>query len=60
MKKYTIKVTCEYYVDVEAENEEQACDLAIEEEYDLGDLQNFNYYVDSVDEIEELEDEEND
>ena len=57
MNKYQVKVTCEYYVDVEAENEEEAREAAIESDYDLSDLQNFYYEVKSEEKIEnELDD----
>lgn len=47
MKTYEVKVTCEYYVDVVAETTEEALELAVDEEYQLGDLQNFQYEVTS-------------
>ena len=45
MKIYEVKVTSEYYVEVEAETEEEALELAVDEEYQLSDLQNFQYEV---------------
>lgn len=45
MKIYEIKVTCEYYVNVEADSDDEALELAIDEEYDLSDLQNFYYEI---------------
>ena len=57
MNKYQVKITCEYYVDVEAENEEEAREAAIESDYDLSDLQNFYYEIESQEKIEnELDD----
>lgn len=45
MKTYEIKVNCEYYVEVEAESKDEALELAIEAEYELHDLQHFEYTV---------------
>ena len=42
---YSVKVTCEYYVIVEADSEEDALKKATEEEYDISDLQNFYYEI---------------
>jgi hypothetical protein len=42
---YKVKVTCEYYVDVEAHDDDEALELAIEADYNLSDLQNFDYEV---------------
>ena len=50
---YTVKVTCEYYVDVEATNEDEALDKAVEANYEICDLQNFSYEVESSTEDEE-------
>ena len=51
MKEYTIRVTCEYDVVVEAETEEEALDLAVEEEYEIWQLNNFEYEVYDCEEI---------
>ena len=57
MKKYEIKVTCEYYVEIEAETEDEAIDIASTGEgqggYSLSDLQDFEYEVVDVDEIDQ-------
>ena len=45
MKTFKIKVTCEYYVDVEAENKDEALEKAIDADYELCDLQNFEYEI---------------
>ena len=50
MKTYTVKVTCEYYVDVNAESESGALELAIDADYEICDLQNFEYEVESISE----------
>lgn len=47
-KMYTIKVTCEYYVVVEALSEGEAIMEAIKTEYSVNDLQNFHYEIDTV------------
>lgn len=62
-KLYTVKVTCEYYVVVEAENESEAIDEAISANYEISDLQNFDYFIEYIDEdcdFDEEEDEEDD
>lgn len=58
MPTYVVKVECEYYVEVEADSESQALENAVEADYSLGSLQNFNYSIDEVirDEEEEEED----
>lgn len=58
MPTYVVKVECEYYVEVEADSESQALESAVEADYSLGSLQNFNYSIDEVirDEEEEEED----
>ena len=50
MKTYTVRVTCEYYVDVNAESEDEALELAIDADYELNDLQDFDYTIDLVSE----------
>lgn len=45
MNKYTVKVTCEYYVEVEAKDEAEAKQKAISANYELSDIQNFKYEV---------------
>jgi len=52
MKTYRIKVTCEYYVDVNAETKAEALEIAIDADYELCDLQNFEYETDSVSKYE--------
>lgn len=48
MKKFNIRVECEYYLTIEAESLEDAIEIAETGEgqgyYDLSDLQNFEYY----------------
>ena len=46
MKTYSVKVTCEYYVEVEAESKDEALAKAIDADYELCDLQNFDYTID--------------
>lgn len=55
MKRFIIKVECEYYVEVEAETAEAALENAVAADYDVGDLQNFYYSVDSSEDIEDNE-----
>ena len=43
MKTYSVKVTCEYYVEVEAESKDEALAKAIDADYEICDLQNFEY-----------------
>jgi len=58
--EYVVKVECEYYVWVEANSEEEALELAVDANYSVGDLQNFQYSIDAVEDIgdEEMEDDE--
>lgn len=44
--QYKVKVTCEYYVDVEAETEEEALENAVDAPYEIYHLQNFEYEID--------------
>ena len=53
---YTVKVNCEYYVEVDAESEDEALDLAVEADYSISDLQNFYYEIDEYPKDEEDED----
>ena len=46
MRTYTVKVTCEYYVEVDAESEAEAVKIAHAADYDVCDLQNFEYKID--------------
>lgn len=43
--KYTVKVTCEYYVDVEADSDDEALKKAVSADYNASDLQNFEYEI---------------
>jgi len=47
MKRYEVKVTCEYYVAVVADSPGHALELAVEEEFSISDLQQFEYNITS-------------
>lgn len=56
IKKYTIKVVCEYYETKIATSKEEAIELCIDDpEYTISDLQNFEYTVENEFEFEEEE-----
>ena len=58
MKKYRVRVTCEYEVNVNAESEEEALELAEDADYEIYWLNNFDYEIEDSREIEDDEDEE--
>lgn len=55
MKKYYIKVVCEYHLEIEAETEDEAIEIAESAEcdgrYDLSDLEGFEYYIEDEEDI---------
>lgn len=45
--KNTVRVTCEYSVEVEAESEEPALEIAVDADYEIYHLHNFEYEIES-------------